>query len=338
VTILHGLGSVAAEDRSQPANAISQGFSILGDEWTLMLLRLALLGRTRYVDFAAALPISHAVLSDRLASLVSSGLFERREYRQRPTRSEYVLTQRGWTTWPILVAIWSWERRWVAEHSYDTPPLRHAACGEEITAVLVCSACGEPAGALDVESAWGPSGGWRRSVPEATTRRRSPSRGIAVEHSFYPDTMVIIGNRWSSALVGSAMLGIRRFSDFEAALGAPPSVLSGRLSQLCDRHILTRSTDSTGRADYRLTERGRAFYPVLVGIARWAERWFGVPEAPVMESTHVSCGQRFDPRLSCSNCHHPLRADALDLGGARAQNRPGCSSSRRAVLRSTPPA
>ena len=315
VTAIRGFERPDLDDRSLPPNAISRGFSILGDEWTLFLLRFALLGRTRYADFSAEMPISHAVLSGRLNNLVTEGLMARREYQQRPPRSEYVLTDAGRSTWPILVAIWSWERRWVAQHSYETPPLRHTVCGEEITAVLTCAACDQPASATDLTTEWGPSGGWRRSVPGATTRRRSSTRGTSVAHSFYPDTMAIVGNRWSSAVVGAAMLGVRRFSDFEAVLGTPPSLLSGRLSQLCARGIL-RQTSTSARPDhleYRLTDKGLDFYPVTATTIAWAERWFGAEEGPSLLSTHTACGRPFEPRLSCSHCHRQLAASELDL-------------------------
>lgn len=307
----------AAVDAAGPPNAISRGFGILGDEWTLLLLRFALLGRTRYADFAAELPISHAVLSGRLTTLVNEGLMERREYQRRPPRSEYVLTDAGRSTWPILVAIWSWERRWVEQHAYETPPQRHTACDHETTAVLTCAACERPAGPSDLATQWGPSGGWRRSVPAATTRRRSATRGTSVEHSFYPDTMAIVGNRWSTALVGAALLGVRRFTQFEQVLGAPPSLLSGRLSQLCERGIL-RQDGASARADhreYRLTEKGLDFHPVSATTIAWSERWFGAPEGPALLSTHTACGHLLEPRLACGHCRQPLSADAVDLGG-----------------------
>ncbi len=316
MTAIRGLERSDLDHRPQPPNALSRGFSILGDEWTLFLLRFALLGRTRYSDFAAQMPISHAVLSGRLDLLVREELMERREYQQRPPRAEYVLTDAGRATWPILVAIWGWELRWVQEHSYVTPPLRHLTCGRDITAVLTCAACGEDARASDLETQWGPSGGWRRSVPEATTRRRSSTRGASIEHSFYPDTMAVFGNRWSSALMGAALLGVRRFSDFELALGSPPSLLSGRLSTLCE-HGIMRQTGTAARRDhveYRLTEKGMDFFPVISTTIDWAERWLGPEEGPALVSTHTMCGRQFHGRLACSHCHVELSAADLDLG------------------------
>ena len=77
----------------------------------------------KYSEFQASLPISHAVLTNRLETLVREGLIEKRLYSERPPRSEYVLTEQGRSTWPILAAIWGWERAWVTTHSYATPPM-----------------------------------------------------------------------------------------------------------------------------------------------------------------------------------------------------------------------
>lgn len=296
-------------------NALARGFGVLGDEWTLFLLRFALLGSRRYTEFSGRLPISHAVLSGRLETLVTAGLMERREYQQRPPRSEYVLTDSGRATWPILAAVWGWERAWVEEHSYETPPLRHRTCGREITPSLVCRACHEPVGAQALDTTWGPSGGWRSSVPEVATRRRSSTRGTAVGHTFYPDTMAIFGNRWPWALMGAALLGVRRSSEFESALGAPPSLLAGRLSTLREHGILDQLTpgSSTERPEYRLTPKGLAFFPVIAMTIGWAERWFDTGEGPALLQTHRSCGSLFHGVLACNHCGEDLKGTSIEL-------------------------
>jgi DNA-binding HxlR family transcriptional regulator len=68
---------------------------VLGDEWTLLIAQQALLGVTRYGDFTARLPISHAVLTRRLAAMTDDGLLTRSIYSDRPPRYEYVLTPQG---------------------------------------------------------------------------------------------------------------------------------------------------------------------------------------------------------------------------------------------------
>lgn len=314
-----GVPALATGQRADPSapNALSQGFSILGDEWSLFLLRFALHGVTRYSDFAAQVPISHAVLSGRLDLLTRAGVMERRQYQDRPPRAEYVLTDIGRATWPILSAMWGWERTWVREHSYATPPMRHTVCDHEITPVLVCGRCHETVRASDLDTEWGPAGGWHRSVPEATTRRRSITRGAAIAHTFYPDTMAVFGNRWSAALMGAALLGIRRFTDFEAALGAAPTLLSGRLASLCSHGIL-RQAGMEDHLEYRLTTKGLDFFPVVAMAIGWAERWFSTSEGPALVSIHRECGAEFQGRLVCSHCQELLAASDLKLGSAPA--------------------
>ncbi|PRC47419.1 transcriptional regulator, partial [Mycobacterium sp. ITM-2017-0098] len=85
-------------------------------------------------------------------------------------------------------------------------------------------------------------------------------------------------------------------------LGAPPSTIAGRLSVFTDEGILA---GDHGR--YRLTEKGRAFYPVLVCALAWAQRWFPAPEGPAVILTHTACGRHFTPVLVCDQCRGHLR-------------------------------
>jgi len=289
------------------ANALARAIGVLGDEWTLLILRQAMAGTTRYVDFAAALPISNAVLTRRLETLVAERLVERSVYQERPVRAEYVLTRRGRGVWPVLVAMWGWERAWVPEHVYATPPIPHRQCGRETTPLFCCAACGEPAPATSMRTGWGPSGGWRRSVPEVRTRRRPGSRaGRAETPTLYPDTMAVFGNRWSAAVVGAAFRGVRRFSEFQDLLGAPPSLLTERLASLTERGILRQVEVAAHRVEYRLTRKGLDFFPVVALALQWAEQWYTATDGPVMAWTHA-CGAAFDGVLTCDHCRVPLQ-------------------------------
>jgi DNA-binding HxlR family transcriptional regulator len=218
-------------------------------------------------------------------------------------RAEYVLTAKGRGVWPILVAIWTWERTWVPEHAYATPPMRHAVCGGESAPRYCCRACGGSVTAHDLVATWGPSGGWKRSVPEARTRRRSESRGRA-QTTFYPDTMAVFGNRWSSALVGAAFMGITRFTDFQEVLGAPPSLLADRLGSLAEHEILhqVKVEGRSDRAEYALTPKGLAFLPVIGVALEWAEHWYPGEDGPVLDWQHRACGQAFVGVLVCDRC------------------------------------
>lgn len=275
--------------------------AVLGDEWTLLIIQRALLGARRYGDFTAALPVSHAVLSGRLAALVAEDLLTRREYRTTPVRSEYLVTARGRALWPMLTSIWEWERRWVADHAEPLPAMRHSLCGADFAPLLTCRSCGATVGAKDVVAQWGPSGSWERSVPSAVTRRRAGARRTGAGLLF-PQTMSVIGDRWGFALLVASFVGLSRFTDYQNQLAAPPGTLADRLSVFTTEGILD---NIDGR--YRLTEKGRAFFPVLVCALAWAQRWFRSAEGPAVILTHNGCDRRFTPALVCDHCHGRLR-------------------------------
>jgi DNA-binding HxlR family transcriptional regulator len=290
-------------------NAVAHSLGIIGDEWTLLILRYATAGIRRYSEYLERLPISNSVLTNRLSRLAEVGLMEKVAYQQRPPRFEYRLTKRGRDTWPILLAIWAWEARWVPQHEENLPVMRHSRCGQAFQPLLTCAACGKAVEPREVTGGFGPSGTWERSVPAATTRRRSFAAGGAVSPGLFPQTMALIGNRWSSALLGAAFLGAHRFKDFEQRLGAPPTMVADRLRTFCDLGVL-RSAPGTERADwlsYHLTAKGRAFFAVVMCTLDWGHRWFKAPEGRALVYRHTDCRRIFTPRLACDQCREPLR-------------------------------
>jgi DNA-binding HxlR family transcriptional regulator len=279
-------------------NAVARMLGLLGDEWTLLVLQQALLGATRFADFRARLPISNSVLTRRLQSLTREGLLDRHVYQTNPTRSEYLVTPRSRSLWPVLLSIWEWERRWVSEHAAQLPGMRHQVCGADFAPLLVCRSCGEGARDKDVVAQWGPSGSWPRSIPVASTRRRSEDDQRA---GLFPQTMSVLGNRWGFALLVASFVGISRFTDYQSQLGAPPGSIADRLSIFTANGVLV-SVDNR----YRLTEKGRAMFAVLVFALQWAQRWFKAPEGPAVILLHTGCGKRFGPVLVCDQCAETL--------------------------------
>jgi len=299
---------------AEGSNALARAMGLLSDEWTLMLLRHAHRGFTRYSEFQAELPISNSVLSARLDLLVNESMLEKRIHHSGRLRSEYVLTPKGLGIWPILVAIWKWERTWVPGYVFATPALRHAVCGKEFIPHFCCRACGDQVTAHEISAEFGPAGGWARSVPEARTRRRSQSRR-QVENSYFADTLTIWGNRWASSVVGATFMGIARFTDFRDLLGAPPGLLMQRLVVLCERGIMERveTPEHPARPEYRLTAKGLDFFSVIHLTLQWAEEWYIDPLGAVLSTQHTTCGEPFVGELVCDQCHDPLEHADLIL-------------------------
>ena len=295
-------------------NAVGLTLGLIGDEWNLLILRYALQGARRYGEWRDALPISHAVLTHRLATLTGMGIFERARYQASAKRFEYRLTKRGRDLWPVLLTIWAWEAAWVPEHVELLPRMVHSRCGRDFLPVFGCAACGEAVQPREITGGFGPSGTWARSVPAATTRRRSGGPGGSAEGAgMFPQTMALVGNRWSAALLGAAFQGARRFRDFEQRLGAPPTIVSDRLRVFCELGVFEQSPGAE-RADwlrYHLTEKGRAFFPVVMTAIDWGQRWFRAPEGPALVYSHPNCRQDFQVLLTCEGCAAPLRGNEV---------------------------
>ena len=296
-------------------NAVGRILGLLGDEWTLLIIQQALLGATRYGDFMERLPISNSVLTKRLRALTQNGLLDRTVYRTRPVRAEYLITQRGRALWPVLLSIWEWERRWVPDHVDRLPGMHHTTCASDFAPTLNCRSCGEPVTEKEVTAQWGPSGSWPRSVPEGVTRRRSAADDGRGQAGLFPETMSVFGNRWAAALLVCAFLGTSRFKDFQAQLGAPPSLLTGRLQTFCANGVLSVSHQiGPARPRYRLTEKGRAFFPVIVAALQCGQNWFRAPEGPAVLLTHIGCGNPFVGQLTCDQCAQPLKGSQVSVG------------------------
>lgn len=286
-------------------NAIGATLGLLGDEWTLQVVRFAFAGVRRYGDWKDRLGIADAVLAARLTTLVDAGVLSRHAYSDQPPRFEYQLTDSGVDLWPLLLSIWSWELQYVPGQSSRLPRMVHRTCGAAFEPVLHCARCHQPVGVDDVEIGLGPSGAFERSIPVGMNRRRSSTRSAAGPTAgMFPETMALIGSRWSSAMLGAAFLGATRFRDFVAMIGAPPNIVAERLRTFTDLGVLdaVRIDGRADRSTYHLTVKGRAFFPAVATFLAWGERWRPAADGPAIVATHRRCGRTFVPELACSAC------------------------------------
>ncbi|WEO97193.1 helix-turn-helix domain-containing protein [Streptomyces sp. FXJ1.172] len=135
--------------------SIARALEVVGERWTLLVVRDAMYGVRRYNDFLVHLGIPRAVLAARLQTLTAEGILEKRRYQQSPPRDEYVLTERGIALWPTLRALGLWGR----EHFTDGLQryFCHVSCGTELGPYGECPACGVVVPARDVVMEPGPA-------------------------------------------------------------------------------------------------------------------------------------------------------------------------------------
>lgn len=153
---------------------------------------------------------------------------------------------------------------------------------------------------------------FRRSTPGMATKKTSNPAPSA------PDTETIrtllrsgevaralqtVGDRWSHLIMRDAFLGVRRFEDLRRRTGASRGTLTARLNAMVDSGLLYRRPygDAPSRLEYRMTEKGMAFYPVALCMWMWENRWggeYGLPPRLV----HTRCGKTLNPSIHCTHC------------------------------------
>jgi DNA-binding HxlR family transcriptional regulator len=136
--------------------SIARTLELIGERWTILILRDAFLGVRRFDDFQRSLGVARNVLQARLERLVENEILERVRYQERPERFEYRLTDKGLDLWPVLISLISWGDRHAASSG---PPvlIEHRDCGGRVNDRRICEACGALLGPRDVTARRGPA-------------------------------------------------------------------------------------------------------------------------------------------------------------------------------------
>jgi DNA-binding HxlR family transcriptional regulator len=129
--------------------AVEGTLSVIGERWTLLVLREAFLGVRRFDQFRRNTGVARNILSDRLNTLVAHGILRRELYQERPQRYEYRLTEKGLDLYPVLLTLMEWGTRHAEGRAMT---LTHKACGATAMPHLACPECGEPVKARDMQA------------------------------------------------------------------------------------------------------------------------------------------------------------------------------------------
>ncbi|MBF8191942.1 helix-turn-helix transcriptional regulator [Nonomuraea sp. K274] len=141
-------------------------------------------------------------------------------------------------------------------------------------------------------------------------------------------TLDIVGEKWTFLVLREAFSGVRRFADMQAITGAPRQVLSARLARLVDEGLLRkepyREPGQRQRDEYRLTEKGRDLYPLLVALMHWGDKYLAGEDGPPVLLTHRGCGAPIEQHFRCAEGHEvagprevsPVPGDGAELRSA----------------------
>jgi DNA-binding HxlR family transcriptional regulator len=131
------------DEIGQQTCSVARALSVVGERWTLLILRDAFLGTRRFDRFQHDLGITRHRLSERLTKLVEHGVLVKVQYHDRPVRHEYRLTRKGLALYPVLMSLGQWGNEWMDNGEGVPLEYIHQSCGKATEAVLTCSECGE---------------------------------------------------------------------------------------------------------------------------------------------------------------------------------------------------
>jgi DNA-binding HxlR family transcriptional regulator len=143
--------------------SVAKTLELVGERWTVLILREIYFGRRRFDEIADGLGIARNVLTQRLQRLVEEDVLTKVAYQERPQRFEYRLTDKGLDLYPVLLAMSAWGDRYAAPA--DGPPITwvHRGCGAELTQVVECADGHRPESSREIAGRPGP-GARRRTA------------------------------------------------------------------------------------------------------------------------------------------------------------------------------
>ncbi|MGH1371477.1 MAG: winged helix-turn-helix transcriptional regulator [Cellvibrionaceae bacterium] len=290
-------------------NPVARGLNIVGDRWTILIMRDAFLGRQRFSEFRTNTGIARGTLSNRLEALVAEGLLYKKPYSESPKRFDYKLTDKGLSLYPWALLIWQWESRWTDHQEAGVPSvLWHAVDGSqhELQPQCVCRHCREPLRYDDVKRVVTGDGS-SVSADEVSEKfgnqRRTRSQVTADADHALGHIIDIIGDRWTTLILAAAFIGLRRYDDFQQQLGIATNILADRLKMLLQMEVLERKEYQSNppRYQYELTEKGKSLYPQTMAVRQWVLDC--LPEAiHPFKLVHKNCGQDLSVDVVCGHC------------------------------------
>jgi len=302
-------------------HSIAQGLEVIGDRWTLLILRDCFLGRHRFEEFRRNIGISKATLVRRLERLIAEGIVVKKPYSEHSNRFEYRLTQKGNALYPASLLAWQWEVKW-CDHEQDlttekpSKQLVHASCQHKLIPKAVCAHCNDEFTLSDIELASKLVNKHDQLLQIKSISKQRRVRVLVNNDQYDPSLTTVsdlIGDRWTLLILIAAFLGVNRYDDFLSQLKIASNILSARLKLLSESGVFTKHhyQSNPPRYEYKLTAKGNSLYMIVMTLRDWVIRWSNNPE--YHESLiHSACNQPLKIVVQCSHCGHcPDQSDVF---------------------------
>jgi DNA-binding HxlR family transcriptional regulator len=284
--------------------SIWRALEIVGDTSVLLILEAIWLGSRRFDDIRTRTGLLQTLLSDRLKRLTAADILYKSPYGEGARRFEYRMTEKGLDLYWTSLMMLRWEQRWGQTRAKLAIRLIHTTCGCEFEPTPACRVCGDEISARDVTWALGPGVGW---MAARYSRRRQQRDAAFNGAGLMVDVAQITGDRWASLVLRSIFTGLRRFDEIRRDTAIATNILSERLSWLQAQGVIEAREIDGRSSEYRLTEKGIDYYPILVMLLRWGDTHYVAPEGPPLLLRHrgkrrADGDHELQPAVVCSAC------------------------------------
>lgn len=286
-----------------------KAFDVVCDTAILLILEACWLGYRRFVEFERSTGLQKALISDRLKYLVQEGLLAKRPMKNGK-HQEYVLEERGLALFPTALLMLAWEQKWNSGKGPEVE-VTHTSCGHSLMPELRCNACGDAVVARDLTVEKGSA---FMQGQQGFVRRRRQAGLNRSNILIFHEVAEIVGDRWMALILRMALVGIRRYDDFQRATGIASNILADRLARATDTGLMNRDRyqNNPPRYEYALTEKAQDLLPIVLTLIQWGQDWYEVDAGEHAVVTH-SCGADLDVAVACGQCGEPVNLATTKL-------------------------
>ena len=289
--------------------SIWRSLEVVGDTAISLILESIFWRERRFEQIRTRTGLPKPLISNRLKRLIEADILEKRFYRANSTRTEYALTEKGRDLlWVSLMSL-RWDVKWSGAHVDVDPQLTHTSCGKVTMPEPLCGHCKQVINAKDVTWEEGPGVGWMAPVYQRRRQLKINGKPLSSNRSLFTEVAEITGDRWSSLILRSMFTGLRKYDEILHDTAIASNILVDRLNWLTEKGVITSVLyqNRPNRFEYWLTKKGLDYYPVLVMLQKWGDKYYASPEGPPVILIHKTCGQPLNAFVGCSHCLEPIR-------------------------------
>lgn len=293
--------------------ALSKGLDLIGERWTLLILREAFYGCVQFEQFRENTGISRATLTRRLTALVEQRVFLKVK-ASTGKRLEYHLAAKGLDLLGASLLALQWESQWRENNNKQSrvsKQLTHRTCNSHLMPITVCRHCNEVIRYSEID--WLDINSELESqfeeIQSCQSRNRKRETSVDVNDA---GLINLIGDRWSMLILIACFFNTQRYDEFIARLNISTSILASRLKMLVDVNVLSTNAymQNPLRHNYVLTDKGKSLFPFVMVLRQWVCDNLVLSDQ-TQRLVHKPCGQPLELDVVCGSCFEKTLASSI---------------------------